>query len=63
MRFFADFSDFGSILGGPGPSKKLQKIEKIEFFSLLERIGCSMVALGGFRERFGKILEGFWVGF
>ena len=27
-RFFADFFDFGSILGGPGPSKKLLKIEK-----------------------------------
>ena len=46
-RFFADFFDFGSILGGPGPSKKLLKIEKIankiDFRAHLECIGCSMV--------------------
>ena len=63
MRFFADFSNFGSILGGPDPSKKCQKIEKIEKKTLLERIGCSMVALGGFGERFGKILGGVWEDF
>ena len=29
----------------------------------MERIGCSMVALGGFWERFGKVLGWFWDGF
>ena len=61
MRFFAHFSDFGSISGGPGPSKKWLKIEKIDLGAHLERIGCSMVALGGFGERLRRVLGWFWV--
>ena len=63
MRFLADFSNFGSILGSPGPSKKSPQNGKKSKKTLLERIGCSMVALGGFGERFGRVLGGFWVGF
>ena len=74
MRFFADFSNFGSILGGPGPSKNCPKIEKNENKSLLERIWSALgvpwslwegfgSVLGGFWEGFGRILGGFWEDF
>ena len=44
-------------------SKNRKKREQIAFGAHLERIGCSMVALGGFGERFGRVLGGFWLGF
>ena len=51
----------------PGPLQKMSKNrknrEKIDFGSHLERIGCFMVALGGFGERFGSVLGRFWDGF
>ena len=52
MRFFAALSDFGLILGGPGPSKKWLKIKKIDF-------GAHWV----FHGRLGEVLGGFWKGF
>ena len=36
FRFFSDFHEFGSILEGPGPSKKIEKIEKIAFGAILK---------------------------
>ena len=74
MRFFADFSNFGSIWGGPGPSKKCPKIENNENKSLLERIWSALgvpwslweglgSVLGGFWEGFGSVLGGFWEDF
>ena len=59
LRFFAIFCDFRRIWGVPGPSKKLQKIEKIEFLTrsfLKEGFGR---VLGGFWDGFGRVLEGF----
>ena len=63
LRFFADFCDFGSILGGPGPSKNRYKIEKIDFLtrSVLKE-GCGRV-LGGSWDDFGRVLGGFWQDF
>ena len=52
MRFFANFSDFGSILGGPGPSKNREKIEKIDFLTR-----------SFFKEGSGRVLGGSWDGF
>ena len=60
MRFFADFSDFGSILGGQDPSKKWPKIKKMVKNAILERDARSMVVLGGFGEGFERVLGGFW---
>ena len=70
MRFFAALSDFGLILGGPGPSKKWLKIKKIAFgahWVSHGRFGGGLGAfwdgfgrvLGTISERFGKILDGF----
>ena len=72
--FFADFCNFGTILGGPGPSKKWQKIKKIEKQSHLERIWSALGVpwslwngfgsdLGGFGEGFGSVLGGIWKDF
>ena len=63
--FFANFCDFGSILEAWAPPKNLEKLknrEKSDVGSHLERIGCFMVALGGFGERFGNVLGRFWEG-
>ena len=46
------FSDFGSILGGPGPSKNRTKIEKIDFSTR-----------SFFKEGSGRVLGGSWDGF
>ena len=51
MRFFEVFNDFGLILGSPGPSKKLIKIDKFAFG-----------ALWVFHGRLGEVLEGFGEG-
>ena len=59
FSFFCDFLRFSEDLGVPGPSKKLQKIEKIEFLTrsfLKEGFGR---VLGGFWDGFGRVLEGF----
>ena len=53
LTFFWIFCDFGSILGGPGPSKNWQKIEKIAFGTHLE---CA----SDFSSILGAILEQFW---
>ena len=63
MCFFADFSNFGSILGGPGPSKKCPKIEKNENKSLLERIWSALGVPWSLWEGFGSVLGRFWDGF
>ena len=71
FRFLAIFGDFRRIWGVPGPSKKLQKIEKIEFLTrsfLKEGFGRVLggfwdTVLGGFWKDFGWILEEFWEGF
>ena len=59
-----DFSDFGSILDGPGPSKNWLKIEKIDcFFDFLARSvlkESSGKVLGQFWKDFGRIFNGFW---
>ena len=59
-RFLLDFER-------PRPLQKIAKNrtnrEQIDIGAHLERIRCSMVALGGFWERFGLVLEWFWVGF
>ena len=69
MCFFAALSDFGLILGGPGPSKKLLKIKKIVFgahgvsHGRFGGVGAFWDGfgrvLGTISERFGKILDGF----
>ena len=59
FRFLVIFCDFRRIWGVPGPSKKLQKIKKIEFLTrsfLKEGFGR---VLGGFWDGFGRVLEGF----
>ena len=53
--FFAIFKDFGSILGGPGPSKNSKKSEK----SIFDRVQFRRRVLGGFGEGFGKVLGSF----
>ena len=61
--FFAIFKDFGSILGGPGPSKNSKKSEKIDFLSRsVSKEGFGRV-LGGFGEGFRRVLGGFWEDF
>ena len=50
--FFSDFDDFGSILGGPGTSKNWQKIEKIVFGTVLERVSDPLSILEAILERF-----------
>ena len=71
MRFFIDFSDFGSILGGPGAPKNCKKSLKIDVGARSERVpACDMVLvaiwkrflqrLDGFWKGSGGILEGFW---
>ena len=62
-RFFADFSDFGSILGGPGPSKNWLKIEKIDFFPIFWHTQFWRRVLGRFWDSFGRILGGFSMDF
>ena len=65
--FFCGSDRFWLDLGRPRPLQKMAKNQKdreqIDFGAHLKRIGCSMVALGGFWERFGKVLGWFWDGF
>ena len=75
FSFFSIFRDFGSILGGPGPSTKIEKNQKksIFFSRFVLKGGSGRVlggfgedlrrVLGGFWERFGKVLDGFWEDF
>ena len=58
--FFSIFRNFGSILGGPGPSKNSKKSEKIVFVSRSVLKGGSGRVLGGFWEDLGRVLGGFW---
>ena len=60
---FSIFRDFGSILGGPGPSKNSKKSEKIDFFSRSVLKGGSGRVLGGFWEDVGRVLGGSWESF
>ena len=69
-RFLCVFLRILAILARFWEARALQKMaknrknrEQIDFGAHLERIGCSMVALGGFWERFGKVLGWFWDGF
>ena len=57
--FFSIFCDFGSILGGLGPSKNWQKIEKIAFGTHLECASDFSSILGAILEQFWQNLDGF----
>ena len=63
LAFFLIFCDFGSILGGPGPSKNCKKSEKIDFFLRSVLKGGSGRVLGEFWNGFGRILGVFSEGF
>ena len=71
MQFFGDFYNAGSILGGPGPSNKMQKIKKNVFGGMFGRrskirynFGGDSVTifgdLGQIFERFWKLVERVW---
>ena len=71
MRFFIDFGDLGSILGGPGASENCKKSPKIDVGARSERApACDMILVAilqrslqipdGFWKGSGGILEGFW---
>ena len=61
--FFADFSDFGSILGRSGAPKISKKKQKIVFGTLVERVLDFLSFLERYWEGLGKVLGGFWEGF
>ena len=61
--FFPDFCDFGSILGGPGPSKNCKKSEKIDFLTRSVLNQVSGRVLGRFWEDFNEVLDGFGTDF
>ena len=62
VRFFIDFSDFGSILGDPGTSKNCKESLKIDAGACSESIlACDMI-LVVVLKRFLQILDGFWKG-
>ena len=67
MCFFANFSDFGSILGGPGGSKNCYKSLKKRFravFGARLGFGCDFKSdVGAIFEDFGWILGVFWKDF
>ena len=52
MRFFIDFSDFGSILGGPGAPKNCKKSLKIDVGARSERVPACDMILVAFLKRF-----------
>ena len=62
MRFFIDFSDFGSILGGPGAPKNCKKSLKIDVGARSERVPACDMVLVAILKRFLQILHGFWKG-
>ena len=69
MRFFANFSDVGSILGGQDPPKNCQKLKKSRrnpFWSTFEAHyvfhGCFGRVWGAIWMGFGKVWGGFWEG-
>ena len=61
--FFAIFSDFAWILGGPGPSKNWKKIENFHFPTRSVLKEGSGRVLGRFWDGFGRILTRFWMDF
>ena len=63
FQFFFDFSRCWLDFGRPRALQKVKKSEKIDFFSRSVLKGGSGRVLGGFRERFGKVLDGFWEDF
>ena len=60
MRFLIDFSDFGSILGGPGASENCKKSLKIDFGARSEHVPACDMILVAILNRFLEILAGFW---
>ena len=62
MRFFIDFGDFGSILGGPGASENCKKSLKIDVGARSERVPACDMILVAILKRFLQILDGFWKG-
>ena len=70
MRFLIGFSDFGSILGGPGASENCKKSLKIDFGARSERVQAGNMILVAILQRFLQILNRFerirvvfWEGF
>ena len=64
MYLFANFSDFGSILGGPGGSENCKKTIKIDFGTRSERVWtCNTILVAVFVQflqiliDFGRILK------
>ena len=62
MRFFIDFNDFGSILGGPGASENCKKSLKIDVGLRSERVPACEMILVTILNRFLQVLDGFWKG-
>ena len=62
MRFFIDFGDFGSILGGPGASSNCKKSPKIDVGARSERVPACDMILVAILKRFLQILDEFWKG-
>ena len=62
MRFFLDFGDFGSILGGPGASKNCKKSSKNDVGARSESAPACDTILVAILQRFLQILDGFWKG-
>ena len=58
-RFYSDFSEFGSILGGSGLPKNWQKSKKFVFGPRLEGLWAFRMTLGSILERFYEIGDGF----
>ena len=58
-RFFPIFLNFGSILGGPGPSTNPKKVEKFDFVTRSVLKEGSGRVLGGFWDGLETILKGF----
>ena len=70
MRCLIDFSDFGSIWGGPGASENCKKSLKIDFGARSERgLACDMILVAILKRflqilmDFGRIQMVFWKGF
>ena len=60
MRFFIDFGDFGSILGGPGASENCKKSLKIDVGARSERVPACDMILVAILKGFLQMLYGFW---